>query len=146
MPLLCMSLLVFYAIYYYFFRYLSIRMKGHYDISKKKLGRTLPPYPNGWYIASKSKDLASGEVKSIEISGQNLVLFRTSKGEAMALHAYCPHMGANLGEGGKVVNDSCIQCPFHGWLFDGKTGQCVDHDGKPITTNVLEYDENLGSK
>jgi len=34
-------------------------------------------------------------------------------------------MGANLGIGGQVVNDKCIQCPFHGWLYDGKTGDCV---------------------
>jgi nitrite reductase/ring-hydroxylating ferredoxin subunit len=24
-----------------------------------------------------------------------------------------------------VVNDNCVQCPFHGWLYDGRTGQCV---------------------
>ena len=34
-------------------------------------------------------------------------------------------MGANLGVGGQVVNETCVQCPFHGWLFDGETGQCV---------------------
>lgn len=42
-----------------------------------------------------------------------------------ALHSYCAHLGANLGIGGKVVNQKCIQCPFHGWLYDGETGLCV---------------------
>jgi cholesterol 7-dehydrogenase len=46
-------------------------------------------------------------------------------------------MGANLGIGGKVVNDSCVQCPFHGWLFDGETGMCVDHDKKPVMVNSI---------
>lgn len=40
-------------------------------------------------------------------------------------------MGAHLGMGGKVVNNQCIQCPFHGWLYDGETGTCV---GKYILT------------
>ena len=34
-------------------------------------------------------------------------------------------MGANLGIGGVVKNEHCIQCPFHGWVFDGETGDCV---------------------
>ena len=39
--------------------------------------------------------------------------------------AYCPHLGANLGVGGRVQGN-CIECPFHGWQFDGETGQCVN--------------------
>lgn len=54
-----------------------------------------------------------------------MVLFRAKDGKPHALHAYCAHMGANLGMGGKVVNNQCIQCPFHGWLYDGETGACV---------------------
>jgi nitrite reductase/ring-hydroxylating ferredoxin subunit len=38
--------------------------------------------------------------------------------------AFCPHLGAHLGHGGTV--DGChIQCPFHGWVFDGE-GSNVD--------------------
>ena len=100
-------------------------MKGNYDTRKKNLGRTLPYYPNGWYVALKSTDLKPGEVKNVDISGENLAVFRSPKGDVYALNAYCSHMGANLGVGGKVVNDNCVQCPFHGWLFNGETGQCV---------------------
>lgn len=53
------------------------------------------------------------------MAGHNIVVFRNSEGKVYALYGYCAHMGANLGVGGKVVNDSCVQCPFHGWLFDG---------------------------
>jgi cholesterol 7-dehydrogenase len=34
-------------------------------------------------------------------------------------------MGAHLGVGGRVRYDTCIECPFHGWTFDGETGHCV---------------------
>lgn len=119
------SMAVLYAVYYSIFRYFIVRMRGNYDISKKNLGRSLPPYPNGWYIACKSKELLPGKTKQVDISGHNITLFRSPKGDVYALHSYCSHMGANLGIGGQVVNETCIQCPFHGWLFDGETGQCV---------------------
>lgn len=41
-------------------------------------------------------------------------------------------MGANLAVNGSVKNESCIQCSFHGWLFDGRTGKIVEgKDRKP---------------
>jgi len=39
------------------------------------------------------------------------------------MDAYCPHLGANLGVGGRVVGD-CVECPFHGWQFNTE-GQCT---------------------
>ena len=40
------------------------------------------------------------------------------------LDAYCPHLGANIGHGGKVEGDT-IRCPFHGWRFGGD-GTCIE--------------------
>ena len=81
-------------------------------------------YPRGWFILLCSDELADGEVKSLEYFGQQLVAFRTEEGEAVLLDAYCPHLGANLGIGGKVVGNS-VQCPFHAWRFNG-AGECVE--------------------
>jgi hypothetical protein len=69
-----------YLIYYWVFHYFTVRMDGRYDTKKKNLGKSLPPYPNGWYIACKSKELLPGETKSIEMTGQNIVIFRSPKG------------------------------------------------------------------
>jgi phenylpropionate dioxygenase-like ring-hydroxylating dioxygenase large terminal subunit len=44
-----------------------------------------------------------------------------------ATEAHCPHVGAHLGHGGRVVGE-CIRCPFHGWRFDG-SGACVEVPG-----------------
>ena len=60
-----------------------------------------------------------GESKAIDMGGHNLTIFRSTSGKVYGLHSYCAHWGANLGIGGKVVNNQCIQCPFHGWLYDG---------------------------
>lgn len=55
--MLCPLAIVLYAVYYAVFHYFTVRMEGDYDTKKKNLGRSLPPYPNGWYIACKSKEL-----------------------------------------------------------------------------------------
>ena len=81
------------------------------------------PIPFGWYCVAFSADLQPGQVKPIKYFGKELVLFRTESGEAKVLDAYCPHLGAHLGHGGKVHGES-IACPFHGWQFNGG-GQCT---------------------
>jgi phenylpropionate dioxygenase-like ring-hydroxylating dioxygenase large terminal subunit len=76
------------------------------------------PIPFGWYAVSLSRELAAGEVKPLRYVGKDLVLFRTESGEAKVLDAFCPHLGAHLGYGGKVKGEH-IACPFHGWEFSG---------------------------
>ena len=86
---------------------------------------TLPPYPNGWFAIAHVDELAVGEVRSLHYFGQDLVLFRAEDGKPHVLDAYCAHLGAHLGNGGKVVGDT-IKCPFHSWRWDGKSGSCVE--------------------
>ena len=86
-------------------------------------GRPLPT-PNGWFHALHSEDLAPGSVESLRYLGQDLVAFRGEDGRATILDAYCPHLGAHLGRGGKVEG-STLRCPFHGWAFDAD-GRCAD--------------------
>ena len=93
-------------------------------MSKRDEQHTDLPIPNGWFAVAFSRDVIDGDVKSIHYFGEDLVLFRTRSGEARVVDAYCPHLGAHLGAGGRVVGDS-IRCPFHGWQYDGGTGQCT---------------------
>lgn len=51
-------------------------------------------------------------------------MFRTPEGKVHIMDAYCPHLGANMGLGG-VVRGDCLECPFHGWQFDGNSGKCT---------------------
>jgi nitrite reductase/ring-hydroxylating ferredoxin subunit len=82
------------------------------------------PIPNGWFAVAWSDELTAGDVKPLFYLDRQLVLFRTVRGDARLFDAYCPHLGAHLGHGGKVVGET-LQCPFHGWRYDG-SGQCVE--------------------
>jgi phenylpropionate dioxygenase-like ring-hydroxylating dioxygenase large terminal subunit len=63
--------------------------------------------------------------------GEDLVLWRDATG---ALHAWpdrCPHRGARLSLG--RVADDRLECPYHGWQFDG-SGHCVHVPALPAFT------------
>ncbi len=83
-----------------------------------------PGIPNGWFAVSFSKDLVAGEVRRVRYFDEELVLFRGRSGRPYVLSAYCPHLGAHLAEGGRVVGET-VRCPFHGWQYDGEGGECV---------------------
>ena len=92
---------------------------------------TLSMKPTGWFQVAWSAELAVGEVKPIHYFDRDMVLYRTSDGRAHVLDAYCEHLGAHLGYGGKVKDD-VIVCPFHGWEWDaGGRNVCIPYQENP---------------
>ncbi len=84
----------------------------------------LPRYPTGWFQVAWTSDISPGESYPVKAFGKDLVLFRNAEGQAKVLDAFCPHMGAHLGHGGKM-EDGEIVCPFHAWKFNGE-GELTD--------------------
>lgn len=74
--------------------------------------------PNSWYVVAYSHELAPGELRKLAYFDRELVLFRGEGGEVATLDAFCPHLGAHLGVGGRVVEET-LRCPFHGWRWGG---------------------------
>ncbi|XP_078405784.1 cholesterol 7-desaturase nvd isoform X1 [Cetorhinus maximus] len=91
---------------------------------RRKRGELPPVYPNGWYRLLDSQQLREGQVKNITIFGEQVAVYRGQDGHAYVVDAYCPHLGANLAVGGRVIGN-CIECPFHGWQFRGEDGKCI---------------------
>jgi phenylpropionate dioxygenase-like ring-hydroxylating dioxygenase large terminal subunit len=83
----------------------------------------MPPVPHGWYAVLRSDELRPGKVVSLHYFGRALIAFRAADGRPAVRDAHCPHYGAHLGVGGKVV-DGEVECPFHGWRF-GADGRCT---------------------
>jgi len=82
----------------------------------------IPGLPIGWFAVGTTSDVEPGQAKPLRYFGKDLVLFRTQSGEIALLDAFCPHLGAHLGHGGRVEGEE-IACPFHAWRF-GTDGLC----------------------
>ena len=61
-------------------------------------------FPFSWYRAALSRDLPVGGVKPLRYLGRDLVLWRGEDGAPHVMDAYCPHLGAHLGYGGRVAD------------------------------------------
>ena len=84
------------------------------------------PIPFGWFSAGRIDEIPSdliasdgqaGAVWSFQAVGRELVAWHDGAQYRVA-DAFCPHLGAHLGVGGRV-DDGCLVCPFHEWTFDG---------------------------
>lgn len=97
-----------------------------------------------WHPVLLSKEL-SELPKAVEVLGEKIVVFRTSKG----VHAFkdlCIHRGVPLSLG-KIVNDEII-CPYHGWTYSHcgactripamPKGKAIPRKAKAITYHCVE--------
>jgi phenylpropionate dioxygenase-like ring-hydroxylating dioxygenase large terminal subunit len=85
--------------------------------------------PTWWYVAATSDELGAKPLAR-EILDVPLALFRDAQGVAHALLDRCPHRNVPLSEGEVVAGE--LQCPYHGWRFDGG-GAC-----RHIPSRVLD--------
>jgi nitrite reductase/ring-hydroxylating ferredoxin subunit len=79
--------------------------------------------PDGWFAAATSDELRRGATLTVPFMSEEIVLYRTTSGEARAIAPHCPHLGAHLGRSGTVEGDT-LRCDFHRFRFDG-AGACV---------------------
>ncbi len=105
-----------------------------------------PAVPDGWFSVAASGEIGIGQVKALHYLGCELVAFRGEDGRARVFDAYCPHLGAHLGVGGRVC-DGGIVCPFHGWRFggDGQLAEVPRLDRPPrVSVRAWEVCERNG--
>ncbi|MGW2317387.1 Rieske 2Fe-2S domain-containing protein [Streptomyces sp. NPDC001680] len=81
------------------------------------------PCPEGWYCLATSDEIASGNLITRRLAGEDVVLYRLRDGNSRAIRPYCPHLGAHLGAGGRVEGNGLV-CPFHHFAF-APNGDCV---------------------
>src|SRR5262245_4085381 len=79
--------------------------------------------PEGWFWLMPSRDLAKGKAKGCTFAGREFAIFRGEDGGVRVVEAYCPHMGAHLGDG--LVEGNSLRCLFHNWKFDER-GECTE--------------------
>jgi len=66
--------------------------------------------------------VAVGRPMLVEAEGARLVLVRVGD-RVHALGDVCAHKGGPLSEG--KLSGTRLACPWHGWMYDVRTGQCM---------------------
>jgi nitrite reductase/ring-hydroxylating ferredoxin subunit len=71
----------------------------------------------------RTEDLPQGSARTIALpDGRELALYNVD-GEFYASENFCPHKGAPLANG--LLCEYVIECDWHGWQFDVRTGACL---------------------
>ncbi len=92
------------------------------------------------FDAGRVEDLPLGSSKTIELpEGREIALYNVN-GEFYATENFCPHKGAPLAEG--ILCEHVIECFWHGWQFDVRTGRCLTVKEK-LETYVVVVEEGL---
>lgn len=98
----------------------------------ERLTRVGPGTPMGnllrryWHPVAAVADVEREEVLPIRRFGENLVLYKTTRGELGLMQERCPHRAASLTYG--VPDEEGIRCPYHGWYYS-PAGSCI---GQPF--------------
>lgn len=79
----------------------------------------------------KTSELPVGRAKAVLAGDRKIAVYHTADG-FFASDNVCPHRGGPLGEGDLIGNE--INCPWHLWGFDVRTGVCAGNVELSIAT------------
>jgi nitrite reductase/ring-hydroxylating ferredoxin subunit len=67
-------------------------------------------------------EVPPGQPRLVDAGGTRMVLVRIGD-RVHALGDVCAHKGGPLAEG--KLSGTRLACPWHGWMYDVRTGQCL---------------------
>ncbi|MGH7259684.1 MAG: Rieske (2Fe-2S) protein [Nitrospiraceae bacterium] len=73
---------------------------------------------------AKLADVPPGQCLAVEVEGTGVALCNVG-GTIYALDNCCPHAGGPIGEG--TIEGDCVECPWHGWRYNVKTGERTEN-------------------
>jgi UDP-MurNAc hydroxylase len=62
----------------------------------------------------------------------------TIERDGLRLQRFCPHAGEDLSFAD--IRDGVIECPRHHWVWDARSGRCIDKGTVPLRVEVLDED------
>jgi len=98
-----------------------------------------PSAPAGWSAVLRSDELAPGEIVEVMVGERGIAVARVSDDEWLACDNVCPHAGGPLGDG--VLEGDQVSCPWHGYAYDLRSGQCVVDDQLEVETLEVRVED-----
>jgi nitrite reductase (NADH) small subunit len=84
-----------------------------------------------WVGILKSGEIEEGRGQVVESHGKCLAVFKVN-GCFHVIDNTCVHRGGPLGEGD--LEGEVVSCPWHGWEYNVKTGQCLNNPAGHVKT------------
>lgn len=93
-----------------------------------------------YVTVAQVQEIPPGTCRTVEVEGVLLALCNVN-GTFRAVDNTCPHAGGPLGEGS--LDGEVLECPWHGWRFNVRTGERPENP--EITVTCLQV-RVLGSE
>jgi len=76
--------------------------------------------------AAHVNDFRDKRIVSVSILGKKIGIIKERDAEFYAIEVGCKHMGADITKG--HISGDIATCPRHGWKFNLRTGECLNHN------------------
>ena len=105
----------------------------------QKFGNLKKPKREGQTVTvGRTEEVPPNRGATVQLlDGTELALYNID-GEFYAIENFCPHKGAPLADG--HICGHMIECDWHGWRFDVRTGECITNRGAVETYEVVIED------
>jgi nitrite reductase (NADH) small subunit len=109
-------------------------------------------------IEIEDSEILEGQAHAVRVGRREILLVRW-RGELLAVRNICPHMSCPLTTGrvapnpvsdevGQIdvdLNWPTIQCPWHNYVYDLRTGRCLSDPNLRIKTYKVEAENGFVS-
>jgi nitrite reductase (NADH) small subunit len=104
-----------------------MRQSGRGSFNPKR-----PERAGALVTVGRVEDVPEGRGATVELNNGREVALYNVGGLFHAVENFCPHKGAPLADG--ELRGHTIECAWHGWLFDVRTGSCLNRPSEPVET------------
>ena len=85
--------------------------------------------------------IAEGELVPCMVGDKEIVIMWPDGGHPKAYDARCPHEGVSLGRGD--FNGRILYSIAQGWVFDGRSGRCLQPGGWAMTEYPMRFEGGM---
>lgn len=87
---------------------------------------------------AKVTDFKKDWIRSYRILGKFVAIVKEPDGSFYATEIACKHNNADLTSG--RFNKTVVTCPRHGWIYDIRTGECLNRPSAPLRRHELKIE------
>jgi nitrite reductase/ring-hydroxylating ferredoxin subunit len=110
-----------------------LRCRAAMQSSEPNFTNPRRPAREGKLVAvGRVEDLPEGRGATVELDGGGELALYHVGGHFYAVENFCPHKGAPLADGNLFGHE--VECDWHGWRFDLRTGACLNRPCDPVET------------